>query len=220
MIGSLFVFIGCISSCMCLTAPYWPKFWSANWEFVSEYNPNELLEKGLWYYNVTVTPGLLRQDNDMDCPISAFNKVCRAIFKNNNVYLYNPGDGGLCCQCWKDVPPTPPDWLVRAGAKETSSNTEYKPLNAVCSEWKTNFDSYYANVNNSYPVAEPGGGTTIQWTNISTNANEFNSGVFYTPNDCNKGCNELFPEFYQKTKHLRSKPNGFIRNVEQFHCGM
>lgn len=70
-----------IHSASSLTAPAWPTFWSANWEFVEENDPRKVLERGLWYYNVTESPGLLRQDNDIDCPISAFKGQCRTIFK-------------------------------------------------------------------------------------------------------------------------------------------
>ena len=81
----LFISALLIHSVSSLTAPAWPKFWSGNWKFVEENNPDKLLEQGLWYYNVTVSPGLLRQDNDMDCPIAAFKGQCRTIFKLNDI---------------------------------------------------------------------------------------------------------------------------------------
>lgn len=61
-------------------APAWPTFWSANWTFVDT-TTNGVMERGLWYYNVTQLPGLARQDNNIDCPITAFNRTCDAIFR-------------------------------------------------------------------------------------------------------------------------------------------
>ena len=86
MLLNALLLINTVSS---LTAPAWPTFWSANWDFVSETNANDVLEKGLWYYNVTESrsPGLLRQDNDIDCPIPQFNKKCRTIFKLTRYYI-------------------------------------------------------------------------------------------------------------------------------------
>ena len=56
--------------------------------------------------------------------------------RNNNIYLYNPNENNLCCQCWENVPPTSPDWLVKEHAKNINNNTVYKPLDVQCTEWQ------------------------------------------------------------------------------------
>eukprot|EP00483_Globobulimina_turgida_P007685 UN07700 len=208
MFLSLILLFNTVSS---LTAPEWPTFWSANWDFVEENNPSKVLERGLWYYNVTVTPGLLRQDNDINCPIAAFKKQCRTIFKGGDIYLYNPDLNDLCCKCWNDVNPTPPNWLVGSKA---DGPTYYAPLNANCTKWTYEVSHfYYACSNNSYPVAEAGGGTTLQWWNIKVASNAFDSSVFYLPAGCTKGCNQLFGEKVQV-------PPAVAKNIGKFHCGL
>ena len=73
---------------------------------------------------------------------------------------------------------------------------------------------YYANINNSYPVAEAAEGTTTQWWNISTDNDAFDISVFYLPNDCQTGCNELFGEQVKMPSSI-----GYVTNLQQFHCG-
>lgn len=117
----------------------------------------------------------------------------------------------LCCKCWNDVPPTQPNWLVSQSKSDGTAN--YQPLNVECTKWTFQEDHYYyANEQNAYPVAEAGGGTTIQWMNISEST--YSSSVFYLPTDCTKGCNDLFGEQVEMPAGIRS-----VTNLQQFHCG-
>ena len=70
------------------------------------------------------------------------------------MYLVN-SDLNLCCQCWSDVPPTPPDWLVNISTSEGDTKyTLYDGSSEECTKWRfLNVHDYYADKDTTYPVA-------------------------------------------------------------------
>lgn len=159
------------------------------------------------------------------------------------MYLVN-SDLNLCCQCWSDVPPTPPDWLVNISTSEGDTKyTLYDGSSEECTKWRfLNVHDYYADKDTTYPVAEVGDDSAIQWQNVNVDNNAFDESVFDIPDECTKGCNDLMSindKIRNGNGNTKSKvgnsnnisadtqphwlwlqgtsDNG---NLGQFHCGM
>ena len=135
----------------------------------------------------------------------------------------------LCCQCWSDVPPTPPNWLVNISTNQgTTKYTLYDGTSQQCTKWKfLDTHEYYANKDTTYPVAEIGWGTAIQWQNINVANNAFDQTVFDVPNGCTTGCNKLFQKDIEQEQQGRDEfiPAHWLMlnqdgNLGQYHCGM
>jgi len=184
----------------------------------------DILEYGLWYYDFTHYPGLLRQDNDIDCGHGLGN-YCRAIFKNNNLYLYNPSEGN-CCQCWQDLPPSSPNFLVNQST--FIDYTIYIPLQENSSRWLFDTESnsthyYYADAETGLPVADSGDGSDLYWFN-NTVVDELDPNVFYLPSSCSRRCDVLaqVPKtLYQFLRHyllIDINNNNNVKNLNDVFC--
>ena len=118
---------GDVNAQMVVQPPAWPIYWQAYYIQINTSYPSDLHSAGGWWSDFTKypsQPGLLRQDLNYGCNGGPFTGSCRGIFSDNNFYQYSPADN-ICCVAFKDLPPTPPDWLVNISTETGTAVYEW-----------------------------------------------------------------------------------------------
>jgi len=126
-----------------------------------------LLNYGTYFYKVDTPYNKLRVDNERCRHVYNRTITCRALFVQNNLYLYNPVKQ-LCCTLVPDLPPTPPNWLKNSVSRGYGN---YQNTNSTVWYHASEDELYYASVGGdlrqpNQPVAvmdSTGMGTAIEW---------------------------------------------------------